>query len=176
MTMRTFQLVRSQDPTGVSGTGVVADGVMWPDGTVSVRWRGARPSVVFWEHLDDAEAVHGHGGDTRVVWEEYGERNRLARALADAEDVRDTLGAEALAIRDDLVEKTSAHDQATVWLDLIAEDSCENYTSGPGTCTRTQGRYASARYGADRWCDPCRAWAALNDVPMTTQPEGEPDA
>jgi type IV secretory pathway TraG/TraD family ATPase VirD4 len=38
--VRFFQLHRDADPTGFSGTGVVADGVVWPDGTVSMRWRG----------------------------------------------------------------------------------------------------------------------------------------
>lgn len=65
---RLFTLERDHDITGVSGTGTVADGVVWPDNTVSIRWRGQRPSVVFWESLADAEAVHGHGGATRFVW------------------------------------------------------------------------------------------------------------
>lgn len=68
MTARVFQLVREQDITGVSGTGVVADGALWPDGSVSIRWRGDRPSIVFWHDLAAAEAVHGHGGATRFVW------------------------------------------------------------------------------------------------------------
>lgn len=62
-----FTLERDTDVTGVSGTGTVADGVVWPDGTVSIRWRGDRPSVVFWESLEHALAVHGHGGATRIV-------------------------------------------------------------------------------------------------------------
>lgn len=72
---RRFQLVRAVDVTGVSGTGIVADGVLWPDGTVSVRWRGERPSVVFWERLDDAEAVHGHGGATCVEWLDHADES-----------------------------------------------------------------------------------------------------
>ncbi|MFE6126663.1 hypothetical protein ACFQ6Q_00100 [Streptomyces sp. NPDC056437] len=66
---RRFYLQRDNDITGVSGTGRVADGVLWPDGTASVRWLGERPSVVFWDGgFEDAEAVHGHGGHTRVIW------------------------------------------------------------------------------------------------------------
>lgn len=65
---RRFELHRDRDASGVSGTGVVADGVEWPDGSVSIRWRGERPSVVFWATVADAEAVHGHGGLTRFVW------------------------------------------------------------------------------------------------------------
>lgn len=63
-----FTLQRDHDITGVSGTGTVADGVLWPDNTVSIRWRGDRPSIVHWGALADAEHVHGHGGATRIVW------------------------------------------------------------------------------------------------------------
>lgn len=65
---RLFHLQRDRDVSGVSGTGRVADGVLWPDGTVTIRWRGDRPSTVHWDALADAEAVHGHGGATRIVW------------------------------------------------------------------------------------------------------------
>ncbi|MFH9403294.1 hypothetical protein ACH4JS_26615 [Streptomyces sp. NPDC017638] len=67
---RRFHLQRTTDITGVSGTGRVADGVLWPDNTVSIRWRGERPSTVSWGSLADAEAVHGHGGHTRIVWDD----------------------------------------------------------------------------------------------------------
>jgi len=59
--MRRFQLHRDQDVTGVSGTGVVADGVLFPDGAVTIRWRGDRPSTVAWACIEDAFHVHAHG-------------------------------------------------------------------------------------------------------------------
>lgn len=71
MESRRFELVRSVDVSGVSGVsgvGVVADGVLWPDGSVSVRWRGVHPSAVHWDSLADAESVHGHGGLTTIRW------------------------------------------------------------------------------------------------------------
>lgn len=67
---RRFHLQRLHDVTGVSGTGRVADGVLWPDGSVSIRWRGDRPSTVFWDDVAHVEAVHGHGGHTRIVWDD----------------------------------------------------------------------------------------------------------
>jgi hypothetical protein len=68
---RRFHLQRNVDVTGASGTGRVADGVLWPDGTASIRWRGERASIVFWDNgMADAEAVHGHGGHTRIVWDD----------------------------------------------------------------------------------------------------------
>lgn len=67
---RRFHLQRDTDITGASGTGRVADGVLWPDGTATLRWRGPRPSTVHWGWLKDAEYVHGHGGHTRLVWDD----------------------------------------------------------------------------------------------------------
>ena len=67
---RRFHLQRTTDVTGVSGTGRVANGVLWPDGTASVRWVGERPSTVTWDRLADAEHVHGHGGHTVIVWDD----------------------------------------------------------------------------------------------------------
>lgn len=66
---RRFVLRRSEDPTGVSGLGDVADGVLWPDGTAAVRWRGEHPSAVHWDRgKTSVELIHGHQGATEVVW------------------------------------------------------------------------------------------------------------
>ncbi|MEU1630845.1 hypothetical protein ABZ746_37505 [Streptomyces sp. NPDC020096] len=66
---RRFVLRRHEDVTGASGTGVVAWGVLWPDGTASVRWAGERASAVFWQGgVADVEFVHGHNGATEIVW------------------------------------------------------------------------------------------------------------
>lgn len=67
---RLFRLERDTDCTGVSGLGHVADGVVWADGTVTMRWLGAHASTVNWNRLDDAEHVHGHGGATRFVFDD----------------------------------------------------------------------------------------------------------
>lgn len=66
--MRRFELHRTVDVSGVSGTGVVAQGVEFTDGTCVVRWLSQRRSTVIWEQVEDAIAVHGHGGATRIVW------------------------------------------------------------------------------------------------------------
>lgn len=66
---RTFQLHRDHDVSGVSGEGVVADGVVFPDGVAVVRWRGDRQSTVVWPSVEDVIAIHGHGGATRLVWD-----------------------------------------------------------------------------------------------------------
>jgi hypothetical protein len=70
MTMRRFVLDRDYDVSGVSGTGVVCEGVEFSDGTCFLRWTGDWPcSAVFWlDGIKAIMAVHGHGGATRVVW------------------------------------------------------------------------------------------------------------
>jgi len=65
---RCFRLQRDTDVTGVSGTGVVAEGVRFSDGTVAMRWLTAHRSTVLWASIEEAEKVHGHDGKTRVVW------------------------------------------------------------------------------------------------------------
>lgn len=67
---RRFHLQRNLDVTGASGTGRVADGILWPDGTATLRWRGDRVSTVHWDRIDDAIAIHGHGGHTVIVWDD----------------------------------------------------------------------------------------------------------
>lgn len=77
MSTRTFTIHREQDVTGISGTGHVADGVVFTDGTTVVRWRdlggpaaerGVRPTTVVFESIEAVEALHGHNGATRIVW------------------------------------------------------------------------------------------------------------
>ena len=66
--MRTFTLRRDTDVSGVSGTGTVAEGVEFSDGTVALRWTvGEHRSTVVWPNIDAVIAVHGHGGSTEIV-------------------------------------------------------------------------------------------------------------
>lgn len=70
MTARRFVLDRDEDPTGVSGTGVVAEGVEFSDGVVALRWLTEWPSSVchYERGMESVTAVHGHNGQTRIVW------------------------------------------------------------------------------------------------------------
>ncbi|WP_237771466.1 hypothetical protein [Kribbella sp. ALI-6-A] len=68
MSPRTFELVRHRDLSGVSGTGVVAEGCVFTDGSVALRWRGNNPATAVWPDLDSVLAVHGHHGATEVHW------------------------------------------------------------------------------------------------------------
>lgn len=98
--MRRFELHRHTDVSGVSGTGVVAVGVQYdtpftvplpcgdhvrlPAGWCAIRWNGEYRSMVLWKSVDDAMAVHGHHGSTRLVW--LDESPPAAPALTDRKD------------------------------------------------------------------------------------------
>jgi hypothetical protein len=58
------------------------------------------------------------------------------------------------------IAKAAEIERLKAALRLIRGDFCENYTTGLGSC-RLNGRKPDAEYGADRWCDPCIAYAAL---------------
>ena len=81
MMTRTFTVQRDHDVTGISGTGPVAHGAVFPDGTTVVRWRelpdthphyrrGVRATTVVFPNVEAVEALHGHGGITRLIYDE----------------------------------------------------------------------------------------------------------
>ncbi|UQN06307.1 hypothetical protein [Deinococcus sp. QL22] len=64
--MQRFQLVRTQDVSGSSGIGVVAEGVVFSDGAAVLRWRVPPFSTGFYASVDDLIQVHGHEGRTTL--------------------------------------------------------------------------------------------------------------
>jgi hypothetical protein len=66
--IRTFRLVRSEDVSGVSGTGAVAWGAVFPDGVAVLRWKTAGGSTAVYDSVEDVERIHGHDGKTRLEW------------------------------------------------------------------------------------------------------------
>lgn len=70
-----FALERSEDPSGISGEGTVATGVIWPDNRAAMRWAVPCPppgyhsrvnQLELLDDVDEIEGVHGHGGRTRL--------------------------------------------------------------------------------------------------------------
>ena len=91
MAAKVFYLVRIEDETGVSGTGIVAEGVRWTDGSCSLRFVSRTPGFINFEGVpEDAEiqragerhvrTVHGHRGKTKLVWAEDEEEKPAAPA------------------------------------------------------------------------------------------------
>jgi hypothetical protein len=69
MTARPFILARHEDPSGISGTGIVAEGVQWTGGAVTLHWLTDWESFADWPGgIDHILAVHGHQGATVCRW------------------------------------------------------------------------------------------------------------
>lgn len=66
--MRRFVLNRKADATGVSGTGVVAEGVIFSTGWVALTWLTQVNSLVFYPAIENVQHIHGHGGMTEIVY------------------------------------------------------------------------------------------------------------
>ena len=65
---RRFQLVRHEDVSGVSGTGIVAYGVECPNGKCLMTWNTQYASTASYDSLSDLTAIHTHEGKTEVVF------------------------------------------------------------------------------------------------------------
>lgn len=79
--LRRFLLVRESDPSGVSGTGIVAEGVEFSDGMAVLRWLREPYGLNVYLSVEDLLAVHGHGGKTWMHWIDGGdgyEQDRVA--------------------------------------------------------------------------------------------------
>lgn len=66
--MRRFNLVRDKDISGVSGTGLVAEGIEFENGSVAMCWTSKFHIVEVAPNVHTLEAVHGHNGSTRIEW------------------------------------------------------------------------------------------------------------
>ncbi len=65
---RLFTLVRDEDETGISGSGVVAEGVEFSNGMCAMSWLTAMHSVAVYPNAKQLTAIHGHNGRTRLVF------------------------------------------------------------------------------------------------------------
>lgn len=70
----TFVVQRDEDVSGISGEGVVAEGVRFSDGWVVTHWLDQppmhEPKTDVWHHkgVGPFRKIHGHGGSTRILW------------------------------------------------------------------------------------------------------------
>ena len=65
---RRFVLDRKEDATGTSGTGVVAEGILFSNGKVALTWFSHYGSVNVYDSIEVVRVLHGHGGKTLIVW------------------------------------------------------------------------------------------------------------
>lgn len=73
---KTFYLKRSEDESGVSGTGVVATGVLFPSGKAVLEWLTFHSSIGVYQNIEDVTKIHGHNGKTVVVFTESDEKGK----------------------------------------------------------------------------------------------------
>lgn len=66
--VRPFHLIRLVDHSGVSGTGIVAEGARFTTGRVALHWTSNEPSTTAWDSVEAMMRIHGHGGDTVLRW------------------------------------------------------------------------------------------------------------
>lgn len=64
-----YALVRDEDVSGVSGTGLVCEVAQFSDGHAAVHWVGSKfPwTTPCPEGIDAIQEIHGHEGKTRLV-------------------------------------------------------------------------------------------------------------
>ena len=66
--MRTFLLRRTEDESGISGTGDVAEGIEFSNGKCVICWITQYRSVAVYDSIRELESIHGHDGKTKVIW------------------------------------------------------------------------------------------------------------
>ncbi len=59
-----------EDVSGKSGCGIVAEGVVFMDGRVALEWYGSYSSINIYSCINDVDFLHGHGGKTKIIWED----------------------------------------------------------------------------------------------------------
>lgn len=68
--MRKFYLLRTEDVSGISGTGVVAEGVIFDNGLGALTWLSDEPLVTaFVRGIRGVRNIHSHHGKTLAVIE-----------------------------------------------------------------------------------------------------------
>lgn len=66
-TVQIYYLDRLEDKSGISGAGIVAVGIIFPNGWVSQCWLTEQSTVTFFPSIEAVKAVHGHEGATRIL-------------------------------------------------------------------------------------------------------------
>lgn len=66
---RRFWLDRKEDVSGISGTGIVAEGIIFTSGSCVLTWLTGIAQISVYPSLDHVRMIHGHDGMTEIVWE-----------------------------------------------------------------------------------------------------------
>ena len=66
--IKTFYLMRHSDVNGLSGTGIVAVGCVYPNGKAHMQWVSFKSSFEMHDSIDALIDIHGHHGATELIW------------------------------------------------------------------------------------------------------------
>lgn len=66
--IKRFLFNRSEDVSGVSGIGTVAEGVEFTNGKVVLCWLSSVSSLTIFDNMKELELIHGHEGRATVEW------------------------------------------------------------------------------------------------------------
>ncbi len=59
---------RSKDETGISGTGIVAEGLQFSSKKCVISWLSDTPSIEIYDSIEEVRRIHGHQGETQIKW------------------------------------------------------------------------------------------------------------
>jgi hypothetical protein len=66
---RPFLLERTEDVNGLSGTGVVAEGIEFSNRWCILNWLVYPYSDFWYPTYQDIQEIHGHEGKTKLIWD-----------------------------------------------------------------------------------------------------------
>lgn len=66
--IKNFYLMRHSDVNGLSGTGVVAVGSIYPNGKAHMQWVSFKSSFEMHDSIESLIDIHGHNGATELVY------------------------------------------------------------------------------------------------------------
>jgi hypothetical protein len=81
LTVKPFYLLRNEDVSGISGTGVIGVGVVFPNGRVVFQWCSYRSSLEIVDSVDNLMEIHSHGGKTELIYGNPPEANKTAKTI-----------------------------------------------------------------------------------------------
>jgi hypothetical protein len=74
--MKYFLLNRLVDETGISETGIVAEGIEFKSGKCVISWLTECQSIAVYDSMEDVIKIHGHNGKT-VIEEKIDMANQI---------------------------------------------------------------------------------------------------
>lgn len=87
--IKVFHLARLKDVSGVSGLGIVAEGVTFSDGVSVLRWLTAGGSTAVYDSIESVKRIHGHQGGTRVSYLPKKQLKMLIKQLSKPIDIEE---------------------------------------------------------------------------------------